>query len=379
MPLNSGDQPAARLTADFDLHGYVGVRLIDASDDDVARVERQLGPLRAPLAREPDITVRFVDRLEPPGPLTYVAWPDAGFDDSRFYILRGRGNALGKALIPFHDAGGTCSIECERRLPVVPLLVAIVNLTALAKGLLPIHASAFNYHGRGVLATGWAKGGKTETLLAFMSRGAHYVGDEWVYVTPDRQMFGIPEPIRLWRWQLKQLPHFAARLRRAEVIRLAGTDGIARAVDRATPRNRSFGFAGSVLRRATPVLGRQVYVQIPPARLFGDEAIDLHGRLDHAFFVSSHEARDLRVEPVNPADVAARMVHSLAEERLEFMRYYRQYRFAFPDRRSAVVETASDTERRLLEDCLAGLPASWIRHPYPVDIRSIYDHAVGLL
>jgi len=55
---------------------------------------------------------------------------------------------------------------------LVPHLLAVINLTALAKGVLPLHASAFTYRGLGVLATGWAKGGKTETLLEFAWLGA---------------------------------------------------------------------------------------------------------------------------------------------------------------------------------------------------------------
>jgi hypothetical protein len=52
------------------------------------------------------------------------------------------------------------------------LLISILNLTMLAKGFLPMHASAFTYKNTGVVATGWAKGGKTETLFAFMANGA---------------------------------------------------------------------------------------------------------------------------------------------------------------------------------------------------------------
>lgn len=76
------EQPIGRASTnvDFDLHGYVGIRLLDARENDVAKVRRQLGPLQSPLAREPDITVRFVDRLDH-GPLTYVGWQESGFDE----------------------------------------------------------------------------------------------------------------------------------------------------------------------------------------------------------------------------------------------------------------------------------------------------------
>ncbi len=48
------DRPAQ---VDFDLHGFVGVRLLEPLPRDVAAVARQLGPLQSPLSRTPDITV----------------------------------------------------------------------------------------------------------------------------------------------------------------------------------------------------------------------------------------------------------------------------------------------------------------------------------
>ena len=60
------DVRAAAATADavdFDVHGLVGIRLLDAERRDIASVGRQLGIAPTPLEREPDILVRFVDRL----------------------------------------------------------------------------------------------------------------------------------------------------------------------------------------------------------------------------------------------------------------------------------------------------------------------------
>ncbi|HMQ30942.1 MAG TPA: hypothetical protein PKD53_09445, partial [Chloroflexaceae bacterium] len=49
---------AGHAWVDYDLHGLVGIRLIGASAGDAAAVTRQLGPVQAPLARDPDITIR---------------------------------------------------------------------------------------------------------------------------------------------------------------------------------------------------------------------------------------------------------------------------------------------------------------------------------
>src|SRR5215211_1589126 len=183
----------------FDLHGLAAIAVADASASELAVVGRQLGLAESVLDRAPDITVRFVDRLEVSGRLRYLGLDDAAFTDDAFLVLRGRHKSRVRVAVPLHRIGTGCEIVCERGLSAVPLLVPILNLTVLANGALPLHASAFVHRGRGCVATGWTKGGKTEALLAFASAGAEYAGDEWVYVSGDGdRVWGIPEPVRVW-------------------------------------------------------------------------------------------------------------------------------------------------------------------------------------
>jgi len=376
-PSTDADTGAAAEHVDFDLHGIVGIRLLAPRSGDVATLTRQLGPLAAPLAREPDITVRFVDEMPDPGRLDYAGWPEAAGSDSDFYLLRGRDGVAARTLLPMDAVGGRCDIVTERRGGPVPHLLAVINMTALAKGVLPLHASAFVHRGTGVLATGWAKGGKTETLLAFAAHGAHYVGDEWIYLTPDGEMHGVPEPIRLWHWHIDQLPELRAGLPAATRARLRALPPIASSATALGEALR--GTAGSVLRRAAPVVRRQAYVQVPPARLFGEESIALHGRVDRVLLVTSHDRDDVTVEPIAGATVAARMRASLEEERSPFLQAYRQFRFLFPDRRSPVVDEAATIEHGLLERALAHRPAFLLRHPYPVRFDRLVEPVEAVL
>lgn len=363
--------------ADFDLHGIVGIRVLDASPADVATITRQIGPLAAPLDREPDITVRFVDRLPEPGRMTYAGWPDSAAAGDDFYLLRGKDGVAARTLLPVDAVGGRCNIVCERGGGPVPHLLAVMNITALTKGVLPLHASAFIYRGAGVLATGWAKGGKTETLLAFAARGAHYVGDEWVYLTPDGNMYGVPEPIRLWHWHVAQLPALRAALPRSTRARLGALPAIASST--AALAEAMSGLPASVLRRAAPVLRRQAWVQVPPAQLFGHEAVALRGRLDHVVLVVSHDREEVSIEPIAGSQVASRMLASLEDERSTFLQMYRQFRFLFPERRAAVVDQASDIESRLLRHLLSDRPAHLLRHPYPVRLESLVEPVESVL
>lgn len=354
-------------THDFDLHGVVGVRLVDAEPRDVARLERQLGPIRRPLEREPDITVRFVEELTD-HPVTYVGVGDTGFNRDGFFLLRGRGAVSGKASVPFDSAGERLTVTCERRLPAVPHLLTLVNLAALAKGVLPLHASAFTVDGLGVLVTGWSKGGKTESLLAAMQRGGRYVGDEWVYLTPDGEMLGLPEPIRLWSWHLEQQPRLLRARPLSERSRLRAWHTLAE-LGRAGSRSRGSG--ARLLGRAAPLLGRQAFLQIPPAELFGKERVILRAPLGAVVLVLSHSSQDIRSEPALGAEVAARMRASLAEERAAFMAHYRQYRFAFPSDRQTFVDTAAEQEAELLHNLFGARIAAKVSHPYPCDIAAL--------
>lgn len=364
---------------DFDLGGVVGIRLLDAAPGDVRAVDRQLGPIRSTLRREPDLLVRFVDRLDLSSPLRYLGREDAAFTDDAFLILRGKHKSRARARVPLDRVGERCEIVCERGIAAVPLLVPILNLTALARGTLPLHAAAFVWKGTGVVATGWSKGGKTETLLAFGARGARYVGDEWVYLAPAGEgMFGIPEPVRLWSWHLDSLPEVRARLGAGARARLRALSWIHGGVRRATrDGERHRGAVYRTLNRLAPLLRDQLHVDVPPARLFSANG-SAHARPDLFLFVASHESPDVLVRPIDPGEVARRMVFSLQEEQEPLAAAYRRFRFAFPGSRNDVLERSRGMQERALAGALEGKPAFELLHPYPVSLPRLFEAAAPL-
>ena len=366
-------EPVARPT-DFDLHGAVGVRLIGATPAEVSAVRRQLGPIERSLDRPPEIEIEYVERLPSDGPLRSLSLDDAGFDRSTFVILRGRFKAHVRVAIPLDQVGRPCRIVAEHGVGPIPLLVPIVNVTALERGLLPIHASAFVHAGLGVLATGWAKGGKTETLLAFAARGASYVGDEWIYLTDDGRMTGLPEPIRLWDWQLRQMPEFRAQVSRRDRARLASTRTLSRLVRGAAeaPVVRTSA-GGRTLRRARPYVDRQLDVQVPPAELFGGRILTDGAPLDRVVFVESVDVERIIVEPIAGEEVARRMVHSIRHEWLDLWTAYLKWRYAFPDRPNPVLDGLEATLGTRLARALGGRPAVSLSHPYPPDLAALAE------
>lgn len=361
---------------DFDLHGIVGIRLATATPADLAAVKRQLGPIQVPLTRDPDIVIRFVDRLPLASSVRYIGVEDAGFTDDAFLIFRGKHQASVKVQIPFDQIGSRqCEIVCESGAPAVPLLIAIINLTALSKGVLPLHASALLYNGKGVLITGWSKGGKTETLLAFAVHGAQYIGDEWIYLSVNgQQMYGIPEPTRIWYWHLQEMPGFKAMVNRKDLLRLQALDLFARILEQlASTFSGLPGRYRQILKRVTVLIKRQLYVQLPPDKLFGPRADQKDVQPEKILFVVSHDQPELTVKKINSKEVAERIVFSLQEERMDFMSYYFKYRFAFPACSNSLIDQAEEIQRKLVLKTLAGKEAYAIYHPYPFSISSLFD------
>lgn len=370
---DQGTTPDGPVT--FDLHGVVGIRLEGAQPADVAMVIRQIGPLRRPLDREADIVIRFVDRLPADGRLRFLGHEEAGFTDDRYLVLRGRHKRPVRVAIPIDRIGHRCEILCERGVPAIPLLIPILNLTALARGLVPLHAGAFVHEGQGVLVIGWAKGGKSETLLAFTSRGAEYVGDEWIYVDPVRRwMHGLPEPMRVWDWQLRALPGLADRVGSGDRRRLAATRaGVAalRGIESlpVVGRSRPARLAG---RLRAPV-ERQLSVQVPTERLLGRPALADGAHLDRLVFVLSHEDPAITVEPTDPRELASRATQSFLFELLDLLGHERRFRFAFPDRRNALIDALEERHEAATLAIFDGLPAVTLGHPYPLEIARLHD------
>jgi hypothetical protein len=364
-------QTPAQEEIDFDLHGLAGVRLIGASPTDMAVVGRQLGLVQASLDREPDIVIRFVDHLATESRMRYVGVGEAAFTDDTFLVLRSKHKAPARVEIAFTQIGEAVEIACEHGLPAVPFLIPILNLTLLARGVLPLHASAFVHGGTGVVATGWSKGGKTEALLAFAARGAEYVGDEWVYVTDDgSRVHGIPEPIRIWGWHLRQLPQYEALVSRADRTRLRAIE-LFLGSERALRRVR-VGRGASALTRLAPLLSRQLFVDIEPERLFG-RAGARSGPFDRLFFLVSSDAPEIAVEPVDPVEVGERMVFSLQHERLDFLAAYLKHRFAFPAAANHFIEQLEEIQRTMLTRAFADKPAFVVYHPYPFSLDDLFE------
>lgn len=376
MDLRSSPSKSGSRVIEYDLHGIVGVRLLNPSKEDAAAVANQLGTLQGELRSVPDIVIRFVKELVLPN-MNYLGLDSAGFTDEGFYILRSNKSSI-KARIPFDEIGGSCEIICESGLSAVPLLLAIVNLTFMKKNLIPLHASGFTFNGTGALVVGWAKGGKTEALLAFANHGAAYVGDEWVILSEDgRTMYGIPEPIRLWDWQLKYVPELKSMIparKRAFFRSVRFLDEIHRLAKSSRLPIPFLHQAGE----AMPALKRQLNIRVPPRKVF-DGRFLASSRLDKIFFLLSREDQNIEIQPCSSEDIARRMANCNQFEQAPFFENYRAFKFAFPKSRNEFLENIPRLQETLLLNALKGKESFVVFHPYPVSFDLLYEKMVPYL
>jgi hypothetical protein len=340
------------MTVDFDLHGIALLRVVDPPPAAVAAVTADTG-LRPgpPCDRAPDLLVTFGAELTGPEPLRHVG-RDAGFSGQTFVL---GGQPGGRVEIPLDSLDDSpLLLRCEPNVRYVPHLVVLLNLAMLRRGWLPLHAGAVVHDGRGIVATGWSKGGKTESVLGLMAAGAHFVADEWCYVDPrTKTVLGLRHPVRVWEWQLRQLPSLRRTLSLRQRIRLALTRGLMR-ID--------------AFREAlAPTLG----VSYPPERLFGKERLTDRMQLDELVLVEAWDAPDISSRPIEAAEVAARMRASLQDERARLHADQKRLAFAFPERRAAHLAAIDEREAQLLDAAFAGVPARLVSHPYPVDLAAL--------
>jgi hypothetical protein len=356
---------------DFDLHGIVGIRLLDPSDKDVKYVSKMLSRFKSDLRREPDITIRFKKKWNL-GEVTYLGLNDAAFNENGFYILSS-GRAPLKVKIPFEKIGEKCEIVCEQGIIGIPLLNYIINLTFLKKKYLPIHASAFSLNNQGALIIGWSKGGKTEALFSFIKNGAEFIGDETVIVSPDgKKMFGIPVPVSIWEWQFSEIPELMPPLSTQKKILFKGIHFVER-VHRLSSKGRLKKNAViELIGEALPTLRKQLNIRVNPEIIFNGKIRWSQVNLNKLVIIMSHNKDDITLDNCNTNEILNRMITSNLYELESFNNYYNIFKFAFPGVRNDFLENVDKIYNELLPNAISGIESYKVLHPYPVSFEKLY-------
>lgn len=376
---NSERKPEARRACvDYNFHDILGIRLVSANPEEVRAFEVQFGFTPAAFPGEPDLIVHYVDKLET-GPLKLLGLDYAAFSDQGFYVLKSSREKV-KVRIPFETIGEQTTLVCERGFKQIPLMNHIINLTLIKKGFVPVHASAFIYNGYGILVPGWRKGGKTEALLAFANRGATYVGDEWIILSPDgHTMMGIPGPTSLWEWHFQYIPRILPPIRFQnwllfKIIHLL--DGFHRTLNRGISRK---WFPVKMVGEMLPAFRRQLKIWALPREIFRGQISFTAARVQKLFLLVMCDHPKIDLQPCDSKEIARQMAHSNCYEQMVFFAYYRAFKFAFPHLENDFLETSMEQQSELLARALEGKEAYRVFRPYPVSLDELYEKMATVL
>jgi hypothetical protein len=357
---------------DFNLHNLFSIRLEDPSPKAVRAVQKQVGVQPTVLDSEPDLTVRYVDQLK--APMHHIVMGSTGFVDDEFHLVTGQGRKSYRVQFPFDALGQRCTVMCETGINEIPLLTLIINMRMLAKGLMPIHASAFVFDEVGVVVNGWPHGGKTSTLFSFLSHGAKFVSDDWLFVDSNCNVYGLMQPIKLSDWQLDQLPDYQTKVGWKKQWTIQGLRWLDSVEQFVPEKARSNVTAAKVFHRGVQFLNKsQRHVTLSPEALFDTGLNSPTGRLDLMFLTLAHGSSAVTVNPIAAEDALERLVAALRYEWSTWEEYYIQYLYAFPHKRNFRLEVAWDKQRNLLRNILAGKQIFLVNHPYPVKLDEIYS------
>jgi hypothetical protein len=360
-----------RQETEFDIHGVLGIRLVDPSPQDVAAVRKHLGPLQKSLLREPDITLRFVKHF-PPYRLQHLGPNQTGFTDDAFFVFDGRANGA-MARIPFDRVGGPCEIVCERGMGSVPFLMPILSLTALARGFVAVHASAFVHHGIGIMVAGWAESGKTTSLLGFAAEGAEFIGEEWVLLSGDGQtMCGLPREIELSPSHLESVPEVRRRIKRYRRWVFEGLRQLGRMQGIVGTKANGL-LPANALRKVISAVQRRAIPRVSPQVIFGSRVGSLVAKPQKLFLLISRNDVRVEVKPTPPIEMAHRIAHMTQYEQIRFMENYLAFKFAFPEVKNAFLEKSPGYQSELLSSALKTKEAYTVWHPHPVAFSALYE------
>jgi hypothetical protein len=114
-------------------------------------------------------------------------------------------------------------------------------------------------------------------------------------------------------------------------------------------------------------------VQLDPAEIFPRVSRTYAAAPEKVFLMMSHDEPAIRVDATDPRDIARRMIASNLYEQQPLLATYLAYQFAFPGRRSELMERAPALQAEILADALADKDAFVVRHPYPCDLGALFD------
>lgn len=345
---------------EFNIHGFVRVQLEGTG----IIIPEWLKSFEGPVGGKPDITVQFVERLDDASPVRFIELRQCGYTKSGF-VAYPRSVAARKISIPLEKIGEPFAIQCEAGIDALPLFEELVHLAAVNAGTLPLHASAFQYNGKTILASGYPQGGKTSLLLAFTAHEASFISDDWTYLDSKQQVYGIPFPVTLRGWQVAQLPSLQSKISTRKRLTQRVMMHLSKAVFLNGPESSRAKLGRFFENRAN--------MTVESEQIFGKTQSDANKTLDVFYLTMIHDSDTIVVEVTPPERALPQLLQMQMNEWQPFINMYKAYIAALPERRSMFLDNFTQNVADLIEERLDAVPIYSVYHPHPVNLNTLYD------
>jgi len=220
---------------------------------------------------------------------------------------------------------------------------------------------------------GWSGSGKTTALLGFASKGAEFIGEEWVLLSGDGQMMcGLPRKIELSPSHLETVPDVRRAIKRQRRWAFEGLGHLAR-MQGILGEKINGAFPASVLQRAISAVQRRVLPKVSPQAIFGSRVDSLIAKPEKLFLLISHDDPWVQVEQTPPIEMARRVAHLSQYEQIRFMNHYLSFKFAFPEVKNSFVEQSPTYQYGVLSRALMGMETYTVHHPHPLPFSALYE------
>ncbi len=212
---------AVTASLDFDFYGSSLVRVIAPRRTlKFLRQEWTSFQRKPDLQRPPDVLVEVQHRLSPTAQLKRSQYSqDIGsvvvIERHKFFTWHIQIGRLIDSQIHVRCSLTPLSSYLLHSALLEPLLV----YRLAQRGFAPLHAACVELKGRSWIIAGESGSGKTTLMLRYLSAGARYMGDEVVFLK-DGHAWAFPQPVRLYRSNLRALPSLEKLLTPAKALEI---------------------------------------------------------------------------------------------------------------------------------------------------------------
>jgi len=277
-----------RLT--FDLHGVLTMA-VDAEAPTADQLVGMFSPFRtAGLAGQPDIRV---SAAVTPRPGMAVLEDELAYDDEAVLMPHAG------VQIVHRDARWHVQGAGELLTTVLPVL----DLAAVERGHAMIHAATMEIDGVGVAMPAAGGTGKTSTVAKAMRfPDTAFLGDDWAFVSTDRQLLGYAKPMFIKPHHRSIYPHLFRGVRKP-LVPSSLTGPVARLTTAVHPAFARRPRLAAFSRRWSPE-----HRMVTPADALPGKRIATRSPLQLVVFVERWQGREVRVLERGHAWMAARML-----------------------------------------------------------------------